>query len=38
MRRKVMSKGKDRKVFRRTAVKTKKVNIAPKIMRGGIRL
>lgn len=38
MRRKVMSKGKDRKVFRRTAVKTKKVNIAPKVMRGGIRL
>lgn len=38
MRRKVMAKGKDRKVFRRTAVKTKKVNIAPKIMRGGIRL
>lgn len=38
MRRKVMRRVKDRKVFRRTAVKTKKVNIAPKIMRGGIRL
>lgn len=38
MRRKVMRRAKDRKVFRRTAVKTKKVNIAPKIMRGGIRL
>lgn len=29
---------KDAKVFRRTAVKTKKINIAPKVMRGGIRL
>lgn len=38
MRRKVMARRKDRKVFRRTAVKTKKVNISPKIMRGGIRL
>lgn len=38
MRRKVMRSGKDRKVFRRTAVKTKKVNISPKVMRGGIRL
>lgn len=38
MKRKVMSKSKDRKVFRETAVKTKKVNITPKVMRGGIRL
>lgn len=29
---------KDKKVFRRTAAKSKKVNIAPKIFRGGIRL
>lgn len=28
----------DRNVFRRTAVKTKKINIDPKNMRGGIRL
>lgn len=30
--------GKDKKVFRRTAVKSKKINIEPKIYRGGIRL
>lgn len=30
-------KSKDRKVFKNTADKTKKVNLAPKIMRGGIR-
>lgn len=29
---------KDRKVFRRTAVSSKKINIDPKIYRGGIRL
>lgn len=29
---------KDGKKFRRTAIKTKKINISPKIMRGGIRL
>lgn len=28
----------DGKRFRRTAIKTKKCNISPKIMRGGIRL
>lgn len=28
----------DRSMFRRTAVKTKRININPKIMRGGIRL
>lgn len=28
----------DRSVFRRTAVKSKKINISPKSMRGGIRL
>ncbi len=28
----------DRRFFRRTAAKSKKVNIAPKIFRGGIRL
>lgn len=38
MKRKVMKSRKDAKVFRRTAVKTKKINISPKVMRGGIRL
>lgn len=28
----------DRKVFRRTAVKSKKINLAPRVMRGGISL
>lgn len=28
----------DRKIFKRTAASTKKVNVAPKVMRGGIRL
>lgn len=31
-------KGKDRRVFTRTASKSKKININPKIYRGGIRL
>lgn len=29
---------KDKAVFKHTAKKTKKVNVLPKIMRGGIRL
>lgn len=29
---------KDKKIFRRTAVSTKKININPSIPRGGIRL
>lgn len=36
--RKRMNKSVDKKVFRRTAIKTKKINIDPKIYRGGIRL
>lgn len=36
--RKPLKGGKDKKVFKATANKTKKVNIAPKTMRGGIRL
>ena len=28
----------DQKVFKRTAQKTKKMNVSPKISRGGIRL
>lgn len=33
-----MKKKRDAKVFKRTAAKSKKINIAPKIFRGGIRL
>lgn len=36
--RKRMSKGKDSRVFRRTAAKSKKINVNPTIFRGGIRL
>lgn len=36
--RKKMPQRKDRQVFRRTAAKSKKINIDPKIYRGGIRL
>jgi hypothetical protein len=36
--RKKMPKKKDNKVFRRTAAKSKKININPTIFRGGIRL
>lgn len=38
MARKRMKPSKDRKVFRRTAVSSKKININPSIYRGGIRL
>lgn len=37
MRRKVKPR-KDKNVFRRTATKSKKINVDPKIFRGGIRL
>lgn len=33
-----MKPGKDKKVFRRTAAKSKKINVNPKVYRGGIRL
>lgn len=33
-----VKKRRDKKVFTRTAAKSKKINIAPKIFRGGIRL
>lgn len=36
--RRVMPRRKDQKVFRRTAAKSKKINIDPTIFRGGIRL
>lgn len=38
MARKKMPRRTDRSVFRRTAVKSKKVNINPVIYRGGFRL
>ena len=38
MSRQKMKSGKDKKVFRRTAVKTKKINVNPLPYRGGIRL
>lgn len=37
MRRK-MKRGRDRRVFRKTAINGKKINVAPAQMRGGIRL
>ena len=37
-RKKMKNRQKDAKIFRRTASKSKKINIDPKIMRGGIRL
>lgn len=33
-----MRKRNSKRYFSRTASKTKKINVAPKIMRGGIRL
>lgn len=38
MKRTAMKPSTDQRVFRRTAVQTKKINIAPKVMRGGTRL
>ena len=32
------NKGKDKNIFKRTAAGTKKINIAPRVMRGGTRL
>lgn len=34
----MMNRAKDRKAFRRTAAKSKKINISPVVYRGGIRL
>lgn len=36
--RKIMPKRSDRRVFRRTASSSKKINVNPTIFRGGIRL
>lgn len=38
MARKKLPKRKDKKIFRDTAVKTKKINVNPSQYRGGIRL
>lgn len=38
MKRKPTNKNTDRKIFRRTAVSSKIVNLKPSNMRGGIRL
>lgn len=38
MSRRKMSGRRDKKVFRRTAARSKKINIEPVIFRGGIRL
>ena len=38
MARKKMPKKKDKKVFRDTAIKSKKINVDPAQYRGGIRL
>lgn len=38
MRQKMTNESKDANIFRRTAVSSKKININPTIMRGGIRL
>lgn len=38
MSRRRMRRSKDKKVFKHTAAKSKKINIDPKIYRGGIRL
>lgn len=34
----IKSERKDKQIFKETAAKTKRINIAPKVMRGGIRL
>lgn len=38
MKRKKLSRGLDKHIFKRTAIRTKKVNVAPITARGGIRL
>lgn len=38
MKRMSMRPRKDKKVFTRTAKSIKKINVAPRIMRGGIRM
>lgn len=38
MKRTPMRPGRDKRVFSRTAKKIKKINVNPRIMRGGIRM
>lgn len=38
MKRKIMKPKKDKKIYSETAKKIKKINISPKVSRGGIRL
>lgn len=38
MKRRIMPRKADKRVFRRTAITSKKINLNPKIYRGGIRL
>ena len=38
MKRKHMKARRDKKIFTQTAKKVKKINVAPKISRGGLRL
>ena len=38
MKRRPVQKSRDKRVFTKTANKTKKINVEPKVMRGGIRL
>lgn len=37
-KRHALSKGKDKKIYTQTAQRVKKINLAPKMSRGGIRL
>lgn len=38
MSRQMVNRGKDKRIFRYTADRTRSVNVAPVVMRGGIRL
>lgn len=38
MKRKAMKRGKDKKIYTQTANSVKKINVKPKLSRGGIRL
>lgn len=38
MRRRIRNVRADKKLFKNTATRTKKINVAPVVMRGGIRL
>lgn len=38
MKRSPVRTGKDKRIFSRTAKKIKKINVNPRIMRGGIRM